>query len=124
MLKKLILKFFRVLSSLLGFPDVSAVKNPPAMQETWVYSLGREDSLEEGMANPLQYSCRQNPMDGGAWWAAVHRAAQSQPRLKRESSSCSSKQAITKPYSDVQGDVHNRYIRRIYIYINKKLKKK
>ena len=34
----------------MGFPGGSAVKNPPAMQETWVQSLGQEDSLEEGMA--------------------------------------------------------------------------
>ena len=31
--------------------------------------------------NPLQYSCLENPMDGGAWWAAVHRVARSQTRL-------------------------------------------
>ena len=36
------------------------VKNPPAMQETWVRSLGWEDPLEEGMAT-LQYSCLENP---------------------------------------------------------------
>ena len=28
--------------------------------------------------NPLQYSCLENPVDRGAWWAAVHRVAQSQ----------------------------------------------
>ena len=33
-----------------GFPSGSVVKNPPAMQETWVQSLGQENSLEEGMA--------------------------------------------------------------------------
>ena len=41
------------LRSVRGFPGGSAVKNPPAMQEmqeTWVPSLGGEDSLEEGMA--------------------------------------------------------------------------
>ena len=39
-------------------------------QETWVRSLGREDSLEEEMATHfLQYSCLENPMDRGAWWA-------------------------------------------------------
>ena len=35
------------------------VKNPPAVRETWVRSVGREASLEEG--NPLQYSCLENP---------------------------------------------------------------
>ena len=34
----------------LGFPGGSAVKNLPAMQETWVQSLGQEDPLEKGMA--------------------------------------------------------------------------
>ena len=29
----------------------------------------------EGNGNPLQYSCLENPMDGGAWWAAVHGVA-------------------------------------------------
>ena len=35
----------------------------PAMQETWVRSLGREDPPGEGNGNPLQYSCLENPMD-------------------------------------------------------------
>ena len=32
----------------------------------------------EGNGTPLQYSCLENPMDGGAWWAAVHGIAKSQ----------------------------------------------
>ena len=39
------------------------------------------DRLREGNGTPLQYSCLENPMDGGAWWAAVHRVAKSQARL-------------------------------------------
>ena len=35
----------------------------------------------EGSGTPLQYSCLENPMDGGAWWAAVHGVAKSQTRL-------------------------------------------
>ena len=35
----------------------------------------------EGNGTPLQYSCLENPMDGGAWWAAVHGVAKSQERL-------------------------------------------
>ena len=31
------------------------------------------DRLREGNGTPLQYSCLENPMDGGAWWAAVHK---------------------------------------------------
>jgi len=38
--------------------------------------------LGEGNGNPFQYSCLDNPMDRGAWWAAVHRVAQSWPWLK------------------------------------------
>ena len=45
------------------------VKNPPAMQETRVPSLGQEDPLEEGMTTQLQYSCLENLMDRGTWWA-------------------------------------------------------
>ena len=40
----------------------------------------------EGNGTPLQYSCLENPMDGGAWWAAVHGVAQSQAWLKQLSS--------------------------------------
>ena len=36
------------------------VKSPPAMQETWFQSLGRENPLEEGVSTPLQYSCLEN----------------------------------------------------------------
>ena len=35
----------------------------------------------EGNGTPLQYYCLENPMDGGAWWAAVHEVAQSRTRL-------------------------------------------
>ena len=35
----------------------------------------------EGNGTPLQYSCLENPMDGGAWWAAVHGVAKSRMRL-------------------------------------------
>ena len=48
------------------------VKHLSAMREIWVRFLGWEDPLEKEMANPLQYSCLENSMDGGAWWATVH----------------------------------------------------
>ena len=38
-------------------------------------------SLGEGNGTPLQYSCLENPVDGGAWWAAVHGVAKSRIRL-------------------------------------------
>ena len=53
-------------------------KNLPAMQETQVRSLGQEDSLEKGNGYPLQYSCLENSLDRGAWWATVHGIAKSQ----------------------------------------------
>ena len=36
----------------------------------------------EGNGTPLQYSCLENPMDGGTWWAAVHRVTRNQTRLR------------------------------------------
>ena len=39
--------------------------------------------LGEGNGNPLQFSCLENPVDRGAWWAAVHRVTQSRTRLKQ-----------------------------------------
>ena len=44
----------------------------------------------EGNGNPLQYSCLENPRDGGAWWATVFGVSKSRTRLKRLSSSSSS----------------------------------
>ena len=44
-----------------------------------VPGLGR--SPGEGNGNPLQYTCLENPMDGGAWWATVHGVAKSRTRL-------------------------------------------
>ena len=44
-----------------------------------------------GSGNPLQCSCLENPRDGGAWWAAVSGVTQSRTRLKRLSSSSSSR---------------------------------
>ena len=40
-----------------------------------------EQLIGEGDGTPLQYSCLENPMDGGAWWAAVHGVAKSRTQL-------------------------------------------
>ena len=48
------------------------VKNPPAMQETWVQSLEWEDPLKEGMATHSSILAWIILMDRGAWWDAVH----------------------------------------------------
>ena len=53
------------------------VKSLPAMKETWVRSLGWEDSPGEGNGNLLQYSCLENPTDRGTWWATVHGVTES-----------------------------------------------
>ena len=56
------------------------VKNPLIMQESWIQFLDREDPLEKGHGNPLQYSCLENPTDRGAWQATVHGVAKSGTR--------------------------------------------
>ena len=63
------------------FPVAQMVKNLPAVQETGVRSLGQEDPLVKGMANPLQYSCLENPMDRGTWQATFCGFAKSQTQL-------------------------------------------
>ena len=57
------------------------VKNLPAMWETWVQSLGWEDSLEEGMATHSSSLAWRIPMDKGAWRATVHGVEKSWTRL-------------------------------------------
>ena len=46
----------------------------------WLFG-GHSSNYGEGNGTPLQYSCLENPMDGGAWWATVHGVAKSQTRL-------------------------------------------
>ena len=64
-----------------GFPGGSEVKASAynAGDLGSIPGLGR--SPGEGNGNPFQYSCLENPMDGGAWWAAVHGVTKSQTRL-------------------------------------------
>ena len=57
------------------------VKNPLAMRETWVRSLGWEDPLEEGMATHSSILAWRIPMDRGAWQATIHGVPQSRTRL-------------------------------------------
>ena len=49
----------------------------------WVRSLGWEDPLEEGMATHSSILGLENPMDRGAWWAAVHGVTKNRTWLKR-----------------------------------------
>ena len=53
------------------------VKNPPAVWETWVQSLGWEDPLEEGMETHSSILAWRIPMDREAWRVTVHGIAQS-----------------------------------------------
>jgi len=53
------------------------VKNAPAMQETWVQSLGWEGPLEEGMATQSSILAWRIPSDRGTWQAAVHEVTKS-----------------------------------------------
>ena len=62
------------------------VKNPPANAGDMRYSgliPGLGGSPGESHGNPLQYSCLENPIERGAWWAMVHRFAKSQTRVKQ-----------------------------------------
>ena len=56
-------------------------------------------SKKEGSGTPRQYSCLENPMDGGAWWAAAHEVAQSRTQLKRLSSSSSKTSKKTRLFN-------------------------
>ena len=60
------------------------VKNPPANEgdaRDTGSILGSERSPGEGNGNPLQYSCLDNPIDRGTWWAKVHGVVKSQTQL-------------------------------------------
>jgi len=56
----------------------------------WLHFYFSLSCIGAGNGNPLQYSCLENPRDGGAWWAAVYGVAQSWTRLKWLGSSSSS----------------------------------
>ena len=56
----------------LGFAGGSVLKNLPAHAGDSGSIPGSERSRGEGNGYPLQYSCLENPMDRGVWWAIVH----------------------------------------------------
>ena len=70
--------------SLVGCSPWSREESDVTEQLHFHFSLS---CIGEGNGNPLQYSCLENPREGGAWWAAVYGVAQSRTRLKRLSSS-------------------------------------
>ena len=59
----------------MGFPGDPEVKASACNEEDLGTIPGSGRSPGKGNGNPLQYSCLENPMDGGAWWATVHRVA-------------------------------------------------
>ena len=71
-----------ILRDMWGFPGGSEEKRLPAMRETRVRSLGWEDRLEKEMATHSSYSCLENSMDRGAWWATVYGVAKSSTWMK------------------------------------------
>ena len=66
-----------------AFPGGSVVKNLPANAGDAGSIPGSGRSYRVGNSNPLQYSCQDNPMDRGTWWAAVHRGRKSQTRTTK-----------------------------------------
>ena len=65
----------------LSYPGGSVVKNLTANAGDLGSIPGSGRSPGEGNGNPLQYSCLENSMDRGAWWATVHGVVKSQTRL-------------------------------------------
>ena len=63
------------------FPGSTVVKNLPANAGDIGSFPGWGRSPKEENGNSLQYSCLENPMDKGAWWATVHRVTKSQTQL-------------------------------------------
>ena len=65
----------------MGFPGGSEVKGSACNAEDLGSIPGSGRSPGEGNGNPLQDSCLENPMDGGAWWATVHGVAKNWTQL-------------------------------------------
>ena len=77
-----LVKFFLCISIRpSGFPGGSEVKASACNEGDLSSIPGSGRSPGEGNGNPLQYSCLENPMDGGAWWATVHGVAKSWTQL-------------------------------------------
>ena len=73
--------FFFLFFCILGLPGGSEVKTSACNLGDPGSIPGSGRSPGEGNVNPFQYSCLENLMEGGAWWATVHGVARSQTRL-------------------------------------------
>ena len=76
-----IIIFLNLLQYCFGFVLVFLAWRLPD-QGSNLHCLHWKAKSGEGNGTPLQYSCLENPMDGGAWWAAVHGVAKSWTRLR------------------------------------------
>ena len=65
-----------------GYPGCSDGKESAYNVGDWGSISGSERSTGEGNGKPLQYSCLENPMDGGGWKAAVHGVAEGRTQVK------------------------------------------
>ena len=89
---------------MVGFPGGSEVKASACNAGDLGSIPGSGRSPGEGNGNPLQYSCLENPMDGGAWWATVHGVTKSQTQLSEFTHSltqekCKRNKAVTQSVS-------------------------
>ena len=79
-----LIQFYIHIYSFSGFPGGTSVKNPPAdagnAGDVGLIS-GSGRSPGGGNGNPLKYSCLENPIGRGAWWATVHGITKSWTRL-------------------------------------------
>ena len=79
------LKLSIIKTKIMGFPGCSDDKESSSSAEDIGYTgliPGSGGSLGGANGNPLQYSCLENSIDRGAWWATVHGVAESQTRLR------------------------------------------
>ena len=75
---------FALLSFMCGFHSHADHENgheAALLGIIFIFYAGCRVNGGEGNGTPLQYSCLENPMDGGAWWTAVHGVAKSRTRL-------------------------------------------
>ena len=96
--------FHVILSHVWGFPGVSDGKESACNIGDLNLISGSGRSPGEGNGNPLQYSCLENPMDRGAWWAAVHWVTKESDTTERVTfyffSVCGTETGVAYSYKD------------------------